>query len=97
MISCSTRRPNKGLIFCLRLRVSPDRFLRVHMKAVFTPLKIGLMEISRSRFKQYKNPKLKTDINVLGCFVNFLMIFRYIAFLKIVVKFREISNSYDLM
>ena len=29
----------------------------VHLK-VFTPLKIGSAEISRSRFKQYKNPML---------------------------------------
>ena len=42
------------------------------MKAVFTPLKIGSTEISRSRFKQYKNPMLITQINVLGCFVNVL-------------------------
>ena len=63
-----------------------------HLKAVFTPPKIGLTEISRSRFKQYKNPTLITQINVLGCFVNFLVIFRYI-FLKRVVKFGEIRNS----
>ena len=50
----------------------------IHLKAVFTPLKIGLTEISCSRFKQYKNPTLITQINVLGCFVNFLVIFRYI-------------------
>ena len=37
----------------------------VHLKAVFTPLK-KIMEISRSRFKQDKNPMLKTQINVLG-------------------------------
>ena len=43
----------------------------VHLKAVFTPPKIGLTEISRSRFKQYKNPTLITQINVLGCFVIF--------------------------
>ena len=48
----------------------------VHLKAVFTPPKIGLTEMSRSRFKQYKNPTLITQINVLGCFVNFLVIFR---------------------
>ena len=68
----------------------------LHLNAVFTRLKIGLMEISRSRFKQYKNPMLKTQINVLGCFVNFLVIFRYIweiVFLKRVVKFGEIRNS----
>ena len=50
----------------------------IHLKAVFTPPKIGLTEISRSRFKQYKNPTLITQIIVLGCFVNFLVIFRYI-------------------
>ena len=69
----------------------------VHLKAVYTPPKIGLTEISRSRFKQYKNPTLITQINVLGCFVNFLVIFRYIkeeiVFLKRVVKFGEIRNS----
>lgn len=47
-------------------------------KAVFTPLKIGLMEISCSRFKQYKNPMFKTQINVRGCFAYFWVIFRYI-------------------
>ena len=50
----------------------------VYMKAVFTPLKIGSKEISRSHFKQYKNPIIITQINVLGCFVNFWVIFRYI-------------------
>ena len=68
-----------------------------YLKAVFTPPKIGLTEISRSRFKQYKNPTLISQINVLGCFVNFLVIFRYIweeiVFLKRVVKFGEIRNS----
>ena len=68
-----------------------------YLKAVFTPPKIGLTEICRSRFKQYKNPTLISQINVLGCFVNFLAIFRYIweeiVFLKRVVKFGEIRNS----
>ena len=50
----------------------------VYMKAVFTPLKIGSTEISRSHFKQYKNPIIITQINVLGCFENFGVIFRYI-------------------
>ena len=69
----------------------------IHLKAVFTPPKIGLTEIPRSRFKQYKNPTLITQMNGLGCFVNFLVIFRYIweeiVFLKRVVKFGEIRNS----
>ena len=69
----------------------------IHLKAVFTPPKIVLTEISRSRFKQYKNPTLITQINVFGCFVNFLVIFRYIweeiVFLKRVVKFGEIRNG----
>ena len=33
----------------------------VYVKAVFTPLNIGTTEISRSRFKQYKNPMLITN------------------------------------
>ena len=40
----------------------------IHLKAVFTPPKIGLTEISRSRFKQYKNPTLIAQTNVLGVF-----------------------------
>ena len=64
------------------------------MKAVFTPLKIGLTKISRSRFKQFKNPKLITQVNVLGCFVNFWVIFRYIWR---VVKLREKRNIEDLV
>ena len=71
------------------------------MKAVFTPPKIGLTEISRSRFKQYKYPMLISQINALGCFVNFWVIFRYIweeiVFLKRVVKLREIRNIEDLV
>ena len=43
----------------------------VNLKAVFMPIKIGFMEISRSRFKQSKISLLKTEINVVGCFVNF--------------------------
>ena len=66
----------------------------MYLKAVFTPPKISLTEISRSCFK---NPALITQINVLGCFVIFLVIFRYIweeiVFLKRVVKFGEIRNS----
>ena len=69
----------------------------IHLKAVFTPLKIGLMEKSRSRFKQNKNPQLISQINVLRCFVNFSVIFRYIreeiVFFKRVVKFGVIRNS----
>ena len=72
----------------------------VHLKAVFTPLKIGSTEISRSRFKQYKNRMLITQINVLECFVNFWVIFRYIweeiVFLKREVKLTEIRNIEDL-
>ena len=68
-----------------------------YLKAVFTAPKIGLTEISRSRFKQYKNPTLISQINVLWCFLNFLVIFRYIweeiVFFKRVVKFGEIRNS----
>ena len=49
-----------------------------YLKAVFTPLKIGQMEISCLHFKQYKNHPFITQINDLGCFMNFWVIFRYI-------------------
>ena len=72
----------------------------VHLKAVFTPHKIGQMEISCSHFRQYKNPLFITKINVLGCFVNFWVIFGYIweiIFLEGLVKLREIKNVEDLV
>ena len=49
--------------------------MEVHLKAVFTPLKIGQMEISCLHFKQYKNPPFITQINDLGRFMNFWVIF----------------------
>ena len=73
----------------------------VHLKAVFTPLKIGQMEISCLHFKQHKNPPFITQINDLGCFMNFWVIFRYIwkeiIFLEGLVKLKEIKNVEDLV
>ena len=70
------------------------------MNAIFSPLKVGLMKISRSRFKQSKNPLLISRSYVWGV-VNFWVIFGYvweeIVFLKGFVKFREIRNIEDLM
>ena len=55
-----------------------------------------LMQISRLRFKQSRISMLISHIYVLGCFVNFLVIFRYIwreiVFLKGLVKLMEIGN-----
>ena len=74
------------------------------MKAVFTLPKISLIGISRSHFKQCKNPHLISQLDVLGClwcFVKFWLIFWYIweeiVFLKRVVKFGEIRNSENLL
>ena len=71
------------------------------MNAIFSPLNVDLMKISRSRFKQSKNPLLNSRSYVVGCFVNFWVIFGYfweeIVFLKGFVKFREIRNIEDLM
>ena len=72
-----------------------------------------LMPISRLRFKQSRISMLIPHIYVLGCFVNFLVIFRYIwreiVFLKglvkaraiiaiwLLVKLMEIGNLEDLL
>ena len=50
----------------------------VHMKAVFWLVITVLTQISRLRFKQSRISMLIPEIYVLGRFVNFLVIFRYI-------------------
>ena len=50
----------------------------INLNVDFTPLNIGLTEISRSRFKQYENSMLIPFLYVLGCYVIFLVIFAYI-------------------
>ena len=71
------------------------------MKAAFWPGIMVLMQISRLRFKQSKISTLILHIYVLGRFVNFLVIFRYIwrfiVFLKGLVTFVEIGNFEDLV
>ena len=73
----------------------------VNMKAVFWLGIMFLMQISRLRFKQSRISMLFSHSYVLGCFVNFLMIFRYIwreiVFLKGLVKLMEIGNFEDLL
>ena len=73
----------------------------VHLKPVFPPRNLGLMRISRSRFKHSQNPLLIPQSYVKRCFVNFLVIFggvwKEIVFLKGLVKFGEIRNIKDLM
>ena len=70
------------------------------MNAIFPPLNAGLMKISRSRIKQSKNSLLISRSYVVGCFVNFGVIFGYVweetVFLKGFVKFREIRDIEDL-
>ena len=51
----------------------------VNMKAVFWLGIMFLMQISCLRFKQSRISLLISHIYVLGCFVNFLVIFRYIC------------------
>ena len=73
----------------------------VHMKAVFWLGIMFFMQISCLRFKQSRISLLISHIYVLGCFGNFLVIFRYIwreiVFLKGLVKFMEIGNLEDLL
>ena len=65
----------------------------VNMKAVFWLGIMFLMQISCLRFKQSRISLLISHIYVLGCFVNFWGIFRYIwreiVFLKGLVKLME--------
>ena len=44
---------------------SQAKEIGVHLKAVFPPLNLGLIRISRSRFKQSKNSLLISQIYVL--------------------------------
>ena len=73
----------------------------VNPKAVFWLGIMFLMQISRLRYKQSRISMLISHIYVLGCFVNFLVIFRYIwreiVFLKGLVKLMEIGNLEDLL
>ena len=55
-----------------RLRSGYEIKAGVHLKAVFTPPKIGLKEISRSRFKQYKKPYTHYTNQCFGVFCKFL-------------------------
>ena len=68
----------------------------VNPKAVFWLGIMFLMQISRLRFKQSRISMLISHIYVLGCFVNFSVIFWYIwreiVFLKGLVKLMEIGN-----
>ena len=65
------------------------------MKAVFWLVIMVLTQISRSRLKQSRISMLIQHIYVLGRFVNFWEIFRYIwryiVFLKGLVKFMAIG------
>ena len=73
----------------------------VNPKAVFWLGIMFLMQISRLRFKQSRISMLISHSYVLGCFVNFLVTFRYIwreiVFLKGLVKLMEIGNFEDLL
>ena len=73
----------------------------VHMKAVFWLGIMFFMQISCLRFKQSRISLFISHIYVLGCFGNFLVIFRYIwremVFLKELVKLMEIGNFEDLL
>ena len=73
----------------------------LHLKAVFWLGMMFLMQISRLCFKQSRISMLISHIYVLGCFVNFWVIFGYIwreiVFLKGLVKLMEIGNFEDLL
>ena len=63
---------------CLEFPGVPTFKARVNLNGIFAPLNTGLVQISRSHFKQSKNSMHQTRIYVIGCFVKFLVIFGYI-------------------
>ena len=71
------------------------------MKVVFWLVITALTQISPLRFKQSRMSMLIPEIYVLGRFVNFLVIFRYIwrsiVFLKGLVKIYGNRNFEDLV
>ena len=69
----------RALIFKLKINDKLACFKAgVHMKAVFWLVIMVLTQISRSRFKQSRISMLIQHVYVLGRFVNFCVIFRYI-------------------
>ena len=87
--------------FIIHSKYFPVLKAGVHMKAVFWLGIMFFMQISCLRFKQSRISLLISHIYVLGCFGNFLVIFRYIwreiVFLKGLVKLMEIGNFEDLL
>ena len=73
----------------------------LNLNVALPSLNMRLIEISRSRFKQYKNSMLIPLFYVLGCSVNFWVIFgsiwEEIVFLEGLVKLGEIRNFGDFM
>ena len=69
----------------------------VHLNVVFPPLNMGLTEISRSRFKQCRNPMLKFR----GMFCKFLGDFRIFlggdSVFQRIVTIRSNKKFEDLM
>ena len=69
----------------------------MHLNAVFPSLNLDLMRISRSHFKQSKNPLHLTN-RCFAVICKFLGdILEEIVFLKGLVKFGEIRNIEDLI
>ena len=58
------------------------------LNVAFLPLTMRLIEISRSRFKQYKNSMLIPLCSVLGSFVDFWVYLRGDSFSKRIGKIR---------
>ena len=67
-----------GSCFALNLRLHREIKAGIHMKAVFWLGIMFLIQISRLRFKQSGIYISIPHIHVLGRFVNFLEMFRYI-------------------
>ena len=68
-----------------------------HLNVVFSPRNVGLIELFRSLFVQFKKPSLITQFYVWDFLEIFGYIWKEIVFLKGLVELGEIRNIKDLM
>jgi len=77
--------------------ITTVRWGQLYLKAVFPSRNLGLMRISRSRFKQSKNCSFISRIYVLRSFANFWGYLEGDSFSQWISEIKRIRNGEDLM